>query len=234
MGDNLLPHEPTGWHTVTHVLEGLAGQPSALFRIEFKADGTKHEEGIAFDNVFICGLLPDLLPISDTLVASGETINITVQVKNNVLSDITFYATSSNQALIPDENIRIENNHMVIAPLAEAEGEAAITVYAQAQCVNETSFKVIVAKITSTDKPEAETNVKVYPNPSPGLYHIEIKDDIRTVKLYNPEGKLVKDFRIKPPTRKPFFIDITPYPPGLYYLHIQTLREFSIQKLIKD
>jgi hypothetical protein len=234
MGDNLLDSEPTGWSTVTHVLEGLAGQPSVLFSIQFKADSTKHEEGIAFDNVFICSMLPELLPIPDTLVPSGETIHISVEIKDSVPSDITFYATSSNQALIPNENISIEGNYLLITPLAEAEGAVDITVYARAQCVNETSFQVTVARITSIDKPEADARAKVYPNPGPGNYQIEMKDEIRTVTLYNQEGKLMRDFMIKPPARKSFFIDITSYPPGLYYLHIETLRGISMHKLIKD
>ena len=233
MGDNLLTNEPTGWKTVTHYLEGLAGQQAVLFRIELRANSEDQNEGIAFDNVFICNETPNLLPVPDTLVIAGQTLTLPIEVEAAAPPNITFYAFSDNQALVPNENISIENNNLRIAPLATTEGEVNITVYARALCVNAISFKITVAKVTGTVEEEEDAMVKVYPNPGTGLYQVEMKPDIQSVKLYNQEGRHMKDFIIKTLTGKSISIDITSYSSGLYYLHIETSAGKTVHKLIK-
>ena len=74
-GRNSTGNGSGGWVQAAHRLDGLAGTGSVRLRIAFGSDGSVHDDGFAFDDVFIGdGPVPDLGP--DIYICAGDTVII--------------------------------------------------------------------------------------------------------------------------------------------------------------
>ncbi len=232
VSDGFLTKDSAKWITVTRTLEGLAGEKSVLLRFEFYSDSMDNNEGVALDHFFICSMLPEILAIPDTVIEMGTVINIPVEVENATTAALTFYAFSSNQELIPHENIQITENILGISPADETEGEAEILVYARDNCISQTSFQITVAAITATE-PEIEKSINVYPNPGTGIFTIEMIHSIKAIDLLGPTGQRIQSFSVNPYQPNGLSLDMSAHPAGLYYLRVATAKGIVTKKLIK-
>ena len=78
---------------------------------------------------------------------------------------------------------------------------------------------------------ENENLVKIYPNPTNGMVHIDTKLNIEQIFLYDTNGKLVENIEYNKKLRK---LNITKLRKGLYILKIKTRKEIIAYKVLKD
>jgi len=80
----------------------------------------------------------------------------------------------------------------------------------------------------------SSTNIKIYPNPSQGIYLIELNDlaDIETIlRVYNSFGILVKEENIG--KQKRYSLNLSTFTNGIYHIIIERNQHAEIRKLIK-
>ena len=88
--------------------------------------------------------------------------------------------------------------------------------------------------------------IKVFPNPTTGMLHIELNDNaltqsssqaVKSVTLYNTMGQQVKFFNltdaIKQSSDQTITIDLSPLPAGVYYLTVATGEGNTRHKVVK-
>jgi hypothetical protein len=73
-------------------------------------------------------------------------------------------------------------------------------------------------------------NIKIYPNPTKGLFTIEAKD-IRQVVIYDITGKLISDDKI---LKDYYEFDLANNPKGVYFVKIITENATVINKIVKN
>jgi Secretion system C-terminal sorting domain len=73
-------------------------------------------------------------------------------------------------------------------------------------------------------------NIKIYPNPTTGIFTISIKEDA-SVKMYDMFGKLIYTSKTNIGESK---IDISNYPSGIYLLQVETENGSVTKKIIKE
>ena len=74
----------------------------------------------------------------------------------------------------------------------------------------------------------------LYPNPTTGLLNMSLNDDrnIKTVKMFNVDGKEILHLnKVKNPNVS---IDISSQPAGVYFLRVESEKETSYKKVIKE
>ena len=74
-----------------------------------------------------------------------------------------------------------------------------------------------------------ETVLNVYPIPSTGIFNINSKSNIEVYQIYSSLGKLLKESVVK---KNSFSIDLTNFPPGIYFLISKTKNKHQTTKLI--
>lgn len=79
-----------------------------------------------------------------------------------------------------------------------------------------------------TENTSPEKLISVYPNPTNGLVHIEIPNQvIQNIKVYDLQGQLIKES-----IENRF--NISDFPEGIYFIKTQTAQEFFCHRLIKQ
>jgi Secretion system C-terminal sorting domain len=73
-------------------------------------------------------------------------------------------------------------------------------------------------------------NIKIYPNPTTGIFTISIKEDA-SVKMYDMFGKLIYTSKANIGESK---IDISNYPSGIYLIQVETENGSVTKKIIKE
>lgn len=96
------------------------------------------------------------------------------------------------------------------------------------------NFMAHVTIIHSVNEKEQFEYVDVWPNPTQGRISINTRksDDfhiIEKLELYNILGTLLQSFEYVP-TR--FFIDISDYPDGVYFLRVETNKKTETKRLV--
>ena len=70
-------------------------------------------------------------------------------------------------------------------------------------------------------------DVNVYPNPTKGSLEVISSSDIQFVRIYNSLGVILEESKFTN-------IQLSEYPIGLYFLHIQTDFGIRIVKVLKE
>lgn len=89
-----------------------------------------------------------------------------------------------------------------------------------------------VAFIGKLGESERAEQIKVYPNPTSGIFSFETsgKDKVSSVEVYNLIGDLV--FHSNCPTSNPQTIDLHEQPNGIYYLKVKYADRIASQKVV--
>lgn len=121
-------------------------------------------------------------------------------------------------------------------PVTKADSIYIVTVTDQNSCSASDTVKVIVDVCTSIQDFGSELGIKVYPNPSKGLFNIELngnfKENVR-LKIFDVSGKVVfeKIIDVEDP-RMLLNIDLSGTSNGVYFIQMENRSKLFHQKLI--
>lgn len=79
-------------------------------------------------------------------------------------------------------------------------------------------------------KPQMPLNSSVFPNPSSGIFNIELFSEDSHLLVFTSKGNCIIDKTFKETGKKQ--IDLSGYPTGLYFLKVMTGKECSVTKII--
>ena len=104
---------------------------------------------------------------------------------------------------------------------------------------NAISNIAVLTVITSIETIQNTDSIKIYPNPSNGIFTIHGKN-IQTVEIVNISGQTIKQLSIDPPSfhygragnYQSTIIDLKGHPKGVYFVKIQTNNQIFTNKLI--
>jgi len=102
----------------------------------------------------------------------------------------------------------------------------------QSNCEETDVIDVIINACTGIEETDAEANkVKVYPNPSKGLFSIETDVTINSIEVYSTDGRLVEkqNWEKQNPIMK---LDLRDKTPGVYYLLLNNGKTIIRKQLI--
>lgn len=83
----------------------------------------------------------------------------------------------------------------------------------------------------STKDFKADSSVAVYPNPVKNQVHIEAKSNIKSVQVFDIQGRILE---VLSENKTKSILDISAKPKGIYFLKITTADGVTIEKIIKD
>lgn len=161
---------------------------------------------------------------------TGTTAPRFVILKNNIptttLDYITNYIGSSN------ENPNIASMYSGIAAKAGyANVQAGQTFYVEVETTdtnyNLTLEEIPCGQVLATDDFVNDNKIKVYPNPSNGIFNIQTTENINKIAVYNTLGQKVLEGNT-------LTIDLTNQPSGIYFAELVSSQGKSIQKIIKQ
>lgn len=75
---------------------------------------------------------------------------------------------------------------------------------------------------------DAYGSIVIYPNPVQDVLHIQAKNDVNSIKIYNSAGTLVYEIN---GIGQEFSFDTQKWNPGLYFVQIQTIQGMVINKI---
>jgi len=96
--------------------------------------------------------------------------------------------------------------------------------------VNNKSIRCLMndCNITGIDENISDNNIKIYPNPTKGIFSVQGKE-IRTIEITNISGQIIKKISTR---TKRFTVDINEQPKGIYMIKIVTDKGIVVKKVI--
>lgn len=76
-----------------------------------------------------------------------------------------------------------------------------------------------------------DQSVKVYPNPASTIFTIEASSDIKSVQLYDIQGRQLQALSAEGQSRQ---IDVSALPSGIYFVKAATQNGTAVQKVVKE
>ncbi len=226
------------WITVSHPLDGAAGQSDVMIRFEFSSDSENTAEGFAIDNINVCQAAPSVASIEDITVSLTQLpLEIPLTISNADLANVTITAVSDNEEVIPNDSIEvvIAEGEAKLLVGALAKGSANLMVMVQQECASYVTFEVTVNEVTGIDD-EKEPLTIIYPNPSDGVFLARWTDLVpkgATARVYTAQGALLQNL-VLDAHEKEFTIDLRRMAQGRYVLVIQQGRTRQSFQLIKQ
>jgi hypothetical protein len=96
------------------------------------------------------------------------------------------------------------------------------------------SFEVKIDAFTNTDESKTNNSFTIFPNPSSGMVYIQsTNDDLTEIKVYDYQGKLLKDVKIKSNSTNIYEINLSKYPGGIYFFELKAGAESVFRKITK-
>ena len=169
----------------------------------------------------------------EVIIDSGDTYT----VEGDEFDARAFNKCHENLTLINDYN-----NTETLAGATFSAGTHTVTWYLkddQNQTIDSCSFDVSVSTPEAI-KSVADFGVNVYPNPTTGIFTINLKESARPLRVLESvsnlqitdiTGKTIKQLSID---SYQLSIDLTNQPAGIYFVKIQTESNIIIKKIIKE
>ena len=79
---------------------------------------------------------------------------------------------------------------------------------------------------------ELNNNILIYPNPSNGIFTIEVDEAIYKLSIYDYLGKEITAYKISKENEYKFLLDLSNNSKGLYFIHLFTDNDFLSNKII--
>lgn len=112
-------------------------------------------------------------------------------------------------------------------------GIYSVQLISYSECFTDTVVKIVNLSATGMNENETLINIYIYPNPSNGLFNIEIGQfDLTAVEisLLNMQGSVVH--KSTKQNQSDIIIDLSQLSQGLYVLHLKSNNMFVVKKLI--
>ena len=94
----------------------------------------------------------------------------------------------------------------------------------------ETNIANTTFALLSTHEFDILENVSLYPNPVKDIVAISAKEDIKSVSLYDVQGRVLQT---KMNAKKEIKINLSTYSSGTYFIRTTTLKGVSVDKIVK-
>jgi hypothetical protein len=159
-------------------------------------------------------LLPSLLQVQGTL---GIGRNIAIED----ISGINSEALASNLEIYDNDNLQDCNTELICN---NADAGATIRIENNAGCQ---SIDDVLPHCMLTVDDERENGIRIYPNPSTGLFDVSGPIENKTLQLYNSFGQILEI------SRHESTLNISDYNPGIYFLKYKSKGVWYIHKLVK-
>jgi hypothetical protein len=96
------------------------------------------------------------------------------------------------------------------------------------------SLEVKIDAFTITDESKTNNSFTIFPNPSSGMVYIQsTNDDLTEIKVYDYQGKLLKDVKIKSNSTNIYEINLSKYPGGIYFFELKAGAGSVFRKITK-
>ena len=148
----------------------------------------------------------DITPESDKMVCENMSTTLTVSGAGSIDwfdSDSSTVAIASNSVYVTD-------------PLSAG----VYTYYAQSTNFlpgPRVAITFTVNDCTSLVETSGDRAVKIYPNPSAGVFNIEFSQSVTILKVYSYTGRLITSQETRQGSNT---LDLTPYPNGIYFVKL--------------
>jgi hypothetical protein len=140
-------------------------------------------------------------------------IPLDIQDEDNLIGELQFNITSSNEAVIPKANVTVINKGTSLAlklqPIDYGEALIELTVIDTAQ--NASKVTIQYMSIVTGIEARNVISLSVFPNPFKTVVSIIETDRDRELKIFNMEGQMIERFE-----KIPESVDLTGKPEGLY------------------
>ncbi len=159
----------------------------------------------------------------------------TIDISNQVLNFSKMYKSSR---LVTVQNTTIEANYAVVMESASSivlhsgfHSKAGSYFRANIVDCNTSNFKSAHLDSINIEIGKVNTGLLVYPNPSKGIYNVEVTNDlIGNIFIFNILGKLIGVYG----TDDSFIVDISSSPSGIYIIRYMLNGTYYYKKIIKD
>lgn len=127
----------------------------------------------------------------------GQLGVIQLTIKDDILKSTTRHLNMhiSNVRLITDQELEIPTNN--------------------------TPTYILIQLPTGVEEIDAETGIRIYPNPAQAIIHIDSKEPLESAQLYNTMGQLVREYSVSQNSDE---LNVEQLPTGTYILSIQNAK----------
>jgi len=164
-------------------------------------------------------------PEKPTVYAVGPTVWY-LACSNNTAATYRWYY---NGVLIPgaDKYYYIANQKM---------GEYAVSIANEQGCY--TMSDAITIPITGIEETDVFSGLKIYPNPTPGIFTVEMNNQVfgeMNIDIFNTEGKIILRLKVEKSTEHFMtHVDLSGQVKGIYLVNMKLDKYNKVSKLIID
>lgn len=146
------------------------------------------------------------------------------QVASDISNLLTHFKFNQGIANANNAGLTILANEVVGGPVGTLQN------FALNGTTSNWSFDVTANETLNTNEFSISNNIEVYPNPSTGIYTIDLNEDAQ-VEVYDLLGKVVYTGKVQAGKTT---LDISNYKAGLYLLNVKSEKEYITKKLLKQ
>jgi hypothetical protein len=178
---------------------------------------------------------PSLSNIAPSTANAGQSINLNITGENTHFSEATgtyvgFSSYECGDFILINSIVTTNNNEMLInVEIPEDMNSGTYDLYVY----NDTDKLMILTECLQVNATGTEIfnkdNVKVYPNPTNDILHIEA-DNLHVISISNIEGKLLKKISV---SGNKLDLDFSNYKTAVYLIKIETDYGTIVEKVIK-
>lgn len=245
-----------GWNKYELVVDDYSGESNVMFRYRFKSDLHENDEGVAIDGFAITEKITDLgiteyigpkdfdeltsrenvefkfANLGTTTFPNSESVNFQVWV-NDEYEEFNYQFTSD---VLPGDTLVYKTP--VSFDMTQEEGyEIEIkATYDGDDDLSNNEFTYELGEFeTGIEDQESVFDIKVFPNPSNGIFMMEVKSESSenfNVEIYNESGVKIRDRKIQDSSYGKLQFDLMGVDPGIYLIKVDDGHTIDTRKVM--
>ncbi len=168
------------------------------------------------ENILTVNALPNVYLGPDTMLCANQSITLTV--------DSIYLSYNWSNGTTNINFITVDSTNTGIGT-----AEYYVIVTDSNTCINSDTIMISFIICTSIDNNLEENIIKIYPNPTSGIFTIEGKN-IQAVEVTNVNGQIIKQLSIE---NEQLSIDLSEQAKGIYIIKVTTDKGIAVGKVVK-